>query len=196
MLNAPAIQCGKCKSPLPDALFNQPDFSACPTCGSAVLAEVYPARFRAAPLIQAATPIVTDEEAACFYHSDKKAIVPCDACGRFLCAVCDCEIRGRHLCPGCLESGAKKGRIEKMETKRMLWDQIALALAIYPMLFCYLTLITAPAALFISIRYWKAPGSVVPRSKVRFIIAIVISSLQIISWIVTFGFLIHTAVKP
>jgi len=27
-----------------------------------------------------------DTEAACFYHPQKKAVIPCDSCGRFLCA--------------------------------------------------------------------------------------------------------------
>jgi len=42
----------------------------------------------------------------------------------------------------------------------------------------YLTFITAPAALFIAIRYWKAPRSLVHRSQIRLVLAMIFASLQ------------------
>jgi len=63
-----------------------------------------------------------------------------------------------------------------------LYDSLALSLALVPMLIFYLTFITAPAALFIALRYWNAPRSIVHRSKIRLIFAIIIASLQIIGW--------------
>ena len=45
-----------------------------------------------------------------------------------------------------------------------------------------ITLITAPMALFLAIRYWNAPRSLIHRTKVRFIFAILFSSLQIVGW--------------
>ena len=55
----------------------------------------------------------------------------------------------------------------------MLYDKIALALAVYPMLLFYLTFFTAPMAIFVAIRYWKAPASILPRTRIRSVIAIV-----------------------
>jgi hypothetical protein len=107
-------------------------------------------------------------------------------CGRFLCALCAVELHGQHLCPNCLETGKEKGKLKSLENHRTLYDAIALRLAIYPMIlffFWFFTIITAPIALFVAIRYWNAPSSIVPRTKIRSIAAIVLASLQILLWI-------------
>ena len=131
--------------------------------------------------------IVAEDEAGCFYHPGKKAAVPCAECGRFLCSLCDVELNGKHVCPTCIDSGRKKGKIKNLENHRTLYDDIALSLSIMPLIFFWLTLITAPVSLFMSIRYWKAPLSIIRRTKIKFIIAILLSSLQIAGW--TFFFL-------
>ena len=153
--------------------------------------EVFPAWNRSLPAVAAAETVLTDEEAGCFFHPEKRAVIPCEACGRFLCRLCDCEIGGQHLCPACLETGKKKGRIKNLENQRVLYDRIALALALYPILIFYLTIVTAPAAIFVAIRYWKAPASIPPRTRIRSVIAIVLALLQIGGWIVLFTFLIR-----
>ena len=119
--------------------------------------------------------------------NQKKAVIPCSACGRFLCALCDVEFNGRHLCPACLETGKRKRKIKNLENHRTLYDTTTLFLAILPMVFCFwVTLLTAPMVLFLVIRYWKAPTSIVPRTKIRFVSAFVIASLQIVGWSVFF----------
>ena len=55
-------------------------------------------------------------------------------------------------------------------------------LTLLPLFFWPVTLMTAPAAVFVAIRYWKAPGSVVRRSKIRFVLAIVIALIEIAGW--------------
>ena len=42
-----------------------------------------------------------------------------------------------------------------------------------------------------AIRYWKAPPSILPRTRVRSVIAIVLALLQIAGWIALFTFLIR-----
>jgi hypothetical protein len=78
-----------------------------------------------------------------------------------------------------------------LENRRVLYDKIALALALYPMLLFYLTFFTAPMAIFVAIRYWKAPSSILPRTRVRFVIALVLAVFQIAGWIALFTFLIR-----
>ena len=39
-------------------------------------------------------------------------------------------------------------------------------------------------AIFVSLRYWKAPGSVVRRSKARFLAAIALALLQMAGWVI------------
>jgi hypothetical protein len=116
----------------------------------------------------------------------KRAVVPCSECGRFLCALCDIEFNGRHLCPQCLEVGEKKHKMKSLETQRVLYDEIALTLAIIPVIFIWPTVITAPMSLFIAIRHWRSPLSIIPRTKIRFILAILLSGLQITGWMFLF----------
>ena len=65
----------------------------------------------------------------------------------------------------------------------MLYDSIALAVSTFPLLLFYFTLLSAPATLFIVWRYWNAPTSLLPRTRVRFVIAAIIAVLEIAGWI-------------
>lgn len=107
-----------------------------------------------------------------------------------MCALCDCELHRDHYCPACLEVGRKKGKIKSLENQRTLYDSIALSLAVFPVLIFYFTIITAPMALYIAIRYWNAPRSIIHRTKIRYVLAILLASLQIIGWGVGGYFLI------
>lgn len=173
-----------------EGVFNQPEFAPCPACGVPLQVEVFPSLFRKISAGQSGEAVMVEGESSCFYHPQKKAVLPCDGCGRFLCALCDCVIEGRHFCPACLETGKTKGKIKSLDNERTLYDSLALALALYPMIICfYFTIVTAPMALFVAIRYWKAPQSILRRTKMRFIAAIIISVLQIAGWTTLFIFL-------
>src|SRR2546427_10237207 len=148
-MNSPLVSCTKCQAALLGDLFNLADFTPCPACGARLHIEVFPALFRRFTPGRTGEAILEDTEASCFYHPQKKAVVPCEGCGRFLCALCDCELQGQHFCPACLETGRKKRKIKSLENERTLYDSIALSLAVLPVLitfFIYFTFITAPAA--------------------------------------------------
>jgi hypothetical protein len=70
----------------------------------------------------------------------------------------------------------------RLENRRVLYDTVALAVATGPMLLIWPTIITAPMSIFLAIRYWKTPLSIVKRTKVRFILAIVFAISQIAGW--------------
>jgi len=186
-----SVCCTKCQALLADKLFNQPALQPCPACGTPIQVEIFPALFRPFTPGKAGEPIVVDGESSCFYHPQKKAAVVCVACGRFLCALCDCELGGQHLCPACLEAGQQKGKIKSLENHRTLYDSMALALAAYPLLIFYFTIITAPAALFVAIRHWNSPSSIIPRTKIRFVLAIITALMELAGWGVGVYFLIH-----
>src|ERR1700722_2328125 len=99
----PLVQCPKCHAALLDGIINQPELSPCPACGVPLRVEIFPAFFRRINPGQSAETIMVDGESSCFYHPLKKAVLPCEGCGRFLCALCDCESNGQHFCPVCLE---------------------------------------------------------------------------------------------
>lgn len=168
-MSEPRLTCTACGRTLPLEVLSAPDFVHCPSCGVAIRVEVFPA-FRAGvaagPLPE---PLLSDDEAGCFYHPKKKAVVACERCGRFLCALCDVYLIDKHLCPPCIEAGKAKGTIPELQTERILYDGLALVLVFLCM----------PLALFVAIRYWNAPGSIVPRSKARFVLAVAVAFLQV-----------------
>lgn len=185
-MSVPLVTCTKCTAPLPGEAFNTHGFFLCPGCGRKLQVEMFPAIFQRFTPGRTGETIMEEGESSCFYHPQKKAVVPCDACGRFLCALCDCELDGRHICPACLEAGKTKGKIKNLQNRRMRYDQIVLALSIVPLGF--LVFITAPMAIFLSIRHWNTPCSLTVRyPKVRYAFAIAIASLQILLWVAVFG---------
>ncbi len=189
----PQLDCPKCKRPLEAGLINQPALSPCPSCSTPLQVEIYPALFRPQASGRDSEVLILSEQASCFYHPQKKAVIPCDHCGRFLCARCDCELQGQHFCPGCLEAGRKEGRLHHLEKSRTLYGNIALALAFYPMLIFWLTIITAPISLVVALRFWNAPRSLVRPTRTRNIAAIILAGLQIVGWAVGIYFLSTTA---
>jgi hypothetical protein len=132
---------------------------------------------------QSGEALVIDSEASCFYHPAKKAAVICDSCGRFLCSLCDLDLEGRHLCAPCLQNAQTKGTIQELESKRTLYDGIALGICLFGLVVFYVGFITAPAALYLAIRHRNAPTSLVRPRSWRTSLAIVISSLQILGFL-------------
>jgi hypothetical protein len=194
-MSVPLIPCPRCRSPLPLAGANSGRFAACPACGTATRLEVYPALLRQRPNGAAPEAILMENEAGCFYHSEKRATVHCQGCGRFLCALCDIEFNGQHLCPACLEAGQRKGTLAELANQRTLYDSAALSLAAVPLLLglClwFVIPVTAPAAIAVALYGWGKPGSLVPRTRVRAILAIAIGLAEILGG----GLLVYTKIR-
>lgn len=190
---SPSPACPRCRTPLPPAQLNTGGFVPCAACAMPLWAEVFPALLRPVGSGTAGETIMVEGEASCFYHPQKQAAVPCASCGRFLCALCDVELNGRHLCPACLESGQRKGKLGDLENKRMLYDSAALSLAILPLLLWPFTIVTAPTAIGVAVYGWNRPGSVVPRTRVRAVLAILLALAQIVGWGFFIVFLIQEA---
>ena len=154
----------------------------CGRCKADLQLEVFPALYRN-DAARSGESLQRQNEASCFYHPDKRAEVLCSECGRFLCTLCDIPVAGRRLCPVCFDRARHREQMPELVSNRVLWDSIALSLTILPLLFFPLTIFTAPLAIYMSIRYWKAPSSLLPRTKIRFIAAIAFSGLQVAGWI-------------
>ena len=102
------------------------------------------------------------------YHPQKQAAQVCDGCGRMICHLCSIDLSGRHLCPTCISSGRKKGKISTLENSRTRWDSLAFTLAIFGILLSFAAIILSPAAIYIANRPWNDPGSLVTgRSRTR-----------------------------
>jgi hypothetical protein len=186
---ASAILCPNCYTPLPVSHFNSNTFQPCPVCQAKIQAAVFPAAFREITPGRSGERILVEGESSCFYHEQKKAVVPCDSCGRFLCALCDVDLDGKHLCPQCLDTGRQKGALQQLETRRVLYDNGALILALAPMvifIFWVFTLITAPLAIFLAVMAFFKPNSILGFSRVKAIAAILIGLFQIVVWVLMF----------
>lgn len=184
--------CDACKTPIPSEYYHASFAIPCVNCGASLETTVFPTLFRPPETGALPEALALESEASCFYHATKKATTVCENCGRFLCALCDVTIADRHLCTACIESGQKKDQIPHLKKNRTLYDDMAVSIAVLPMLIFYFTIITAPIALFIAIRYWNAPSSIIPRTKIKFVIAIVFASLQISGWVAALLFVIFS----
>ena len=176
------IACPNCRTVLPVQNANTGVFHRCQVCRARIRTELFNAFYR--PLAQGVTGehIQEQGQAECYYHPGKKAVAPCSGCGRLLCALCEVSLDGRSLCMPCLQAGQSHGRIESIENKRILYDRLAMALALWPLLFIFITPFTAPAVVYTVLRYWRAPGSILPHTRIRFIIALLIAVLQLAGW--------------
>jgi hypothetical protein len=173
--------CSKCRTEIPPADFNRGGFSDCPKCAAPIRVEAFPALFRPAAKANAGELVMVAGESACFYHENKKAATVCEACGRFLCGLCDCFVHGKHLCPACLETGKQKRTIEQLDNVRPLYGYQAMLCALLPLF------ITGLAAIFISLRHRKSPGSLVGgQHRWQMPLALVLGSLQTLGFLALF----------
>ena len=180
------LSCIKCGNPLPTEFLNTGGLTSCPQCGVNQQLEVFPAFFKTPEPSPAGERILVEGESSCFYHPQKKAVVPCEECGRFLCALCDVELEGRHLCPACLESGKKKKTIRNLEDERFLYNRQALLLSIVPFF------ITGMGAIYMAWRYWKAPVSLVHPMRWAMPVALVFGILQTVAFAVLIFAAVHS----
>lgn len=178
----PDIPCPRCGAALAPAALAPAPPEPCPGCRTPTAVEVFPALLRPSQRGPLPQTIVAEGEAGCFYHPEKRAAAHCQACGRFLCALCDVDLSGTHFCPACLEQRRRQGALHVFDSRRTLYDGAALTLAVAPLLIWPATLVTAPAAIGLALYGWRKPGSLVPRTRVRALLAILMGLLQMGGW--------------
>ena len=181
------VSCTKCNSTLTGQIINTYSAVPCPSCAALLRADVYPALYREIPTGRSGDSLQLDKEAGCFYHPRKKAVVPCSTCGRFVCALCDVALNGQHLCPSCFEKGKTKRKIKNLENQRTCYDTIALMVASASIVLYWFAFLTAPFVIYLTIRHWNSPTSIIPRTKIRFVLAFIIACLQLAVWIFVFS---------
>jgi hypothetical protein len=191
-VGAASLTCDRCRTRLPVAALNTQDLVACPGCHTPLRFLVFPAYYRAHQVARTGEQLMVEGESSCFYHPTKKAVVPCDACGRFLCALCDMELDAKHLCPKCLEAAREKRTMESLETERFRYDSLALGLAVVGVIPCfwYFLIFIAPTVLFLVIRHWNSPASVVENVRWRLALAGVLATLELLFFVGFVGLII------
>lgn len=186
------VRCTKCEGGLPPdmVLGAQQAPGTCPHCNCEIQVHSFPALLEPLGRGREAEALVLDSDASCFYHASKSAETVCDGCGRFLCTLCDLPVGDQHLCPTCLRNTREDLTEPMLLRERPLYDNIAFAFAVYPILIAWLTIVTAPIVLFLIIRHRRAPASLVGGFRWRAWIAGVLALLQIGGWIALLVFII------
>jgi hypothetical protein len=171
------ITCPICKEPLEPEQYNTD--SLCTKCSAPLHCTAYPALIRDREIVRSER-INGGDQAGCFYHPAKQAVVDCAHCGRFLCALCDLEVGEIHLCPVCLSRGKDKQGLMRQNQGRIRYDMLALKLAFWPFLFMPVMIFTAPLALYLTFKHYRTPLSVIPVNRWRFPLTAVLAVAQLI----------------
>lgn len=183
MMSTGTVTCTRCFAPLPVSHLNRLTPAPCPACRASAVTYVFPAFFKTLAAGQAGETILTEGEAGCFYHPGKRAVRPCDQCGRFLCSLCDLDMQGRHLCPNCLSSPQQREGMPQLENRRALYDSAALTLALLSIFFWPV----APVALGLAVYSFKQKSSLIPRTRARSWFALLIALAVLGGWIALFA---------
>ena len=176
--------CRRCGRVLSDDRIDTASFVPCPQCGDQLLIREYPAA-RVEQINQAGSPSVEREEtqAGCFYHPGRTAEVVCDGCGRFICGLCVVDFKSQRLCPNCLRQQVEEKEEGVIVRRFIRYDRIALLTAILPIFFWPMTFVTGPASVYMGVRYWKRPVSLVTSGRGRLALAILLGGLQTLGWL-------------
>ncbi len=182
MTSGAELACPKCKRTLGPDSWADAQHGACAGCRADFEFIPFPALHATRAQVIAQTAVLS-EESVCFFHAENRAEAICESCGRLLCPVCTVPFGGKKLCPSCI-AGSKGSEDPTVARDRVLFDSIALTLAVVPLLIWPFTLITAPAALGLVIYGWNKPNSLVRgRGRARLVIAAVIAAIEIGAWI-------------
>jgi hypothetical protein len=173
------IFCPRCERELPEQAAETGE-ARCFHCESPVEATVFPAALRKTAVL--ADQAVVSGEASCFFHNERVAAAACSNCGRFLCQLCRIEWSGKDLCVTCVEAMRQPDKTVVLASSRFHFDSLALGLATVPTLLVFPSLVTAPLALGLALVTVRRSCSITPRSKWRFVVAIMVSLAIIGGW--------------
>jgi hypothetical protein len=180
------IPCNSCGMALPEWELSSGELATCPDCGAEHVVHLFPAALR---ISTADRPDSAAEgEATCFDHAANRAIATCAQCGRFVCQLCAVEFERATYCPSCFAAGRSSGTQRDLETSRVTYDSIALTVAVGPVLFFPIMVLTAPVAIFLSVWYWKRPLAFRHANRWRFVVAILagLVELSAFGWLIIY----------
>ena len=152
-------------------------------CGAAHHVWIYPAIFREKNAVPAETR-VEDGQSACYFHPGNPATAICSVSGRMICQLCTTEWEGETVSFEALQTTIRKESPQAERSGRIKWDDVALVLAVFPLVFWFTTVLTAPITLFICLWFWrKGATSPVRGSRWRYVVAGALALAQIGFWV-------------
>lgn len=187
MVTRTALSCPKCQqafAPPPEAAAGIAD-SRCPRCHTTLTLTAFP-RLTAQPAEAApdtAGSTARDGDAVCRFYPHLQAETVCAECGCLMSRRAAVDWAGRTLCMPCLHTLRETKGAGDFSPRRPLHDNAALGLVV---LLAPLSFVTGPIALFQLIRHRRAPGSLIPRSRFRWWLALILSIAATLGWIALF----------
>lgn len=149
----------------------------CGFCRVPVTARTFPCLSKGSAPVPRGIP-AAEGDATCQFFPEVKAEVICDECGCFMSQKAAAEWGDKTLCLPCLHRLREEKSDTEFRADLKIWDNRALGLlALLP-----LTLFTAPAALFILVKFRKEPKSWIPRSSLRWWIALALTVTVLLGW--------------
>lgn len=187
MTTALRLPCPRCKRVLETHAWHDDRSGECRQCATPFDFISYPALNAEQERISTDT-VVLDGESVCFFHAENRAAAVCEQCGRLLCPVCAVPYMGKKMCPACISAASRPDKADIVAVRsRMLWDSLALLIAVGPLVLVFtvfLTIVTAPVALGVVIYGWNKPNSLVRRgSRWRLIVAGIVALIEIGVWV-------------
>lgn len=183
MPHGPSPACLKCGKNIPWHVVNPAGSTRCPHCKRPQRIFVFAAAYRALFDDRPGGREALQEEATCYFFPDRRADYVCAISGRFICEKAATDWEGQKVSVDSLLRLREQEGTEKLQTKSILYDDIALSLAIFPILFFPFTLFSIPTVFYLAIRYWRAgPTSLLRRSRWRYLLAILLTLPQIVVW--------------
>ncbi|HBC86137.1 MAG TPA: hypothetical protein DCZ94_04195 [Lentisphaeria bacterium] len=172
--------CVKCKTALPMDVVLEYGSCKCPACGRKHAIEIFPAILKSPEKGVAPEKIISEGDSSCFYHQGNAASSICGTCGCYLCSLCNIEIEDKHYCPKCFKTS--KDNIGTLNSRTVLYDEILLSLSVLSFLICYLGLALSPIVIIAAFFLWKKMKTPYPRNRWRFVVAVILSVLQLLLW--------------
>jgi hypothetical protein len=176
--------CPLCNRLLGPEFWNSGQFRACPACSAQVLTTAFPA----ITIPSGPHSIVPCEpgDSSCFFHTNNRAETICDGCGRFLCVLCSITFGKRKLCPDCIYRNRRQKSDPLLIDQAVLFDNIAiaaLALSVFTMAYLFLGLVVSLLTICLALVGWRYQRTLVPRSRLRFGLGLLLGLIGAGLWI-------------
>lgn len=127
---------------------------ACPSCFGSFEAMRFQAPDRAAA-VQRLAEAGPGAETACAAHPANVAVVNCQRCGVFMCALCRIDADEMALCPACFDRLSAEGALASTRTTFRDYGRQASNTAIAGLLLMVFGLAIGPAAIYYGVRSLK-----------------------------------------
>lgn len=180
--DAATVSCPRCRVVLSEDPRPGNEERTCHICGADLRFLVFPRLIRQ-PKKEAAAALSQQGDASCVFYPELKAQYVCEECGSFLSEKASVNWGGRQYCMPCLHHLREKKSDTDFQAKTVIHENRALALTLFLL---PLSLFTAPVAIFILLKHRKASASFIPRTRLRWWLALLVAAAITGLWVSIF----------